>query len=381
MKRIYFDYNATSPLRPEVYEAMSVYLKSQFGNASSIHEEGRKAKEGVMVARESLAQVSGCDPEEIIFTSGGTEANNLALKGAFEYFYPQKKKIIVSEIEHPSILETCDYLASRGATLVKLPVTKEGIVDATLLEASLSDDTLLVSVQYVNHETGVIQPIQDMGRLVQSKGILFHVDAVQALGKLPMSFSALPVDLMSVSSHKISGPKGIGALILKQGLKLQALVHGGNQERKRRGGTENVAAIVGFGKACDLISEMGGQDQERIEKLRNYFEAKLKSQFPTISIQGESVPRVGNTSNITFEDITSETLLLNLDLQGVSASSGAACSSGSLDPSPVLLAMGLSENLALSSVRFSFGAATCQNEIDVALKILSNIVERFRASV
>lgn len=378
MKQIYLDHNATTPLKPTVYEAMVPYLKEAYGNPSSIHWAGREAKEGVMVAREQVARLFRADPHEVVFVSGGTEANNLALQGTFFKFQHKGQHILTTKVEHKSVLECIDYLKTDGAEVTYLSVNSRGEIDLEELKNAICPNTILISIQGANNETGVIMPIREISKIAKEHSIPFHTDAVQLAGKMPFHLDEIPVDLVSLSSHKIYGPKGAGALIIRGGIKLDALIHGGNQERKRRGGTENVAAIVGFGAACQQIEEGNFLDMKRIEKLRNQLEEGIVRGVPGTTVNGLGARRVPNTLNISFDRLDGEGLLLNLDLKGIAVSSGSACSSGLLDPSHVLLAMGVSEELALSSVRFSLGYQTTEEEIETVIQILPEIVSDLR---
>ena len=378
MRRIYLDYNATTPLKPEAYEAMLPYLKEQYGNPSSIHWAGQAAKKALMIARERVASLFHVDPQEIVFTSGGTEANNLVLKGAFEMLHKKGRHIVTTQVEHKSILDCCDYLKKHGAEINYAPVHTNGQINLEALKAAIRPDTILISVQAANNETGVLMPLKEISEIAHTHNILFHTDAVQLAGKKALLLDELPIDFVSVSSHKIYGPKGAGALIIRNSLKLEALLHGGNQERKRRGGTENVSALVGFGAACEGISRNIKEEAPRLESLRNTLEQGILNAVPHTIINGQDSPRVPNTLNVSFKGIEAEGLLLNLDLKGIAASSGSACSSGSLDPSHVLLAMGRSKEEALSSIRFSLGHATNEKDIDTVLDILPELVEHLR---
>jgi len=377
MRRIYLDYNATTPLKPQVYEAMLPYLKGYYGNPSSIHWAGQAAREALMVARERVANLFHVDPQSIVFTSGGTEANNLALKGVFEMLPKKGCHIVTTQVEHKSILECCEYLKKRGAEITYVPVYPNGQIDLKALKNALRPDTILISVQAANNETGVLMPLKEIAQIAQAHHILFHTDAVQWCGKKELLLETLPIDLISISSHKIYGPKGAGALILRQGLKLEALLHGGNQERKRRGGTENVAALVGFGAACDCARETMKEEALRTQALRNTLEQGILETIPETLLNGQGSPRVPNTLNISFKGIEAEGLLLNLDLKGIAVSSGSACSSGSLEPSHVLIAMGRSEE-EVSSIRFSLGYETKEEDIATVLEVLPEMVEHLR---
>lgn len=383
MKRIYLDYNATTPLKPQVYEAMVPYFKELYGNPSSIHWAGQAGKEALMVAREKVANLFHVDPQEVVFTSGGTEANNLALKGVFGVFQKKWQKkgrhIITTQVEHKSILECCDYLKKQGAEISYISVHPNGQIHLEELKAQIRPDTILISVQAANNETGVLMPLKEISDIAQAHNILFHVDAVQMAGKKALFLDELPMDLVSISSHKIYGPKGAGALIIRRALKLEALLHGGNQERKRRGGTENVPAIVGFGTACEWAQKESASEAQRLEELRNKLEEGIFATIPEAVIHGKDSPRVSNTLNVSFKGLEAEGLLLNLDLKGIATSSGSACSSGSLDPSHVLLAMGVSPENALSSIRFSLGYQTQKEDIEFVLEVLPEMVQRLRS--
>lgn len=373
MKKIYLDHNATTPLKPEVYEAMLPYLKENFGNPSSIHWAGRKGQEALMIAREKVARLFHVDPNSIVFTSGGTEANNLALKGVFEAFSHKGKHIIISQVEHSSILECSEFLRQKGADISFISVNHKGELNLEELERSIRKDTILISIQAANNETGVRMPVQTIGEIAKKYGVLFHCDAVQVAGKESFFINELPIDLVSISGHKMYGPKGAGALIIQNGLKLEALIHGGNQERKRRGGTENVSAIVGFGKACESAA------QENLSDLRNYFEEQLTKALLDMVINGKESSRISNTSNVTFKGIKAgDSLLLNLDLRGIAVSMGSACSSGTLKPSHVLTSMGLSSEDSLRSIRFSFGSQNSKEDMDVTVQTLKEVVQELR---
>lgn len=378
MSHIYLDYNATTPLKPSVYEAMVPYLKAAYGNPSSIHWAGREAKEGLMIAHEKVASLFRVDPQEVVFVSGGTEANNLALKGIFFKLQNKGRHIITTKVEHKSVLECLEYLKTHGADVTYLSVNFQGGIDFEELKNAIRPDTILVSVQAANNETGVLMPMKEIAALIKERQILFHTDAVQIAGKMPFYLNEIPADLVSLSSHKIYGPKGAGALIIRGGMKLDALIHGGNQERKRRGGTENVPAIVGFGAACHEIKEEDFSDMKRIEKLRNDLEEGIVRKVSGAYVNGLGATRVPNTLNVSFDGLDGEGLLLNLDLKGIAASSGSACSSGLLDPSHVLLAMEVSEELALSSVRFSLGCQTTEEDIETVIRELPEIVSDLR---
>ena len=373
MKPIYFDYNATTPPYPEVGEAMLPFLSTAYGNPSSIHAFGRQAKEALMVAKEKVSGFFGVDSDTLVFTSGGTESNNFALKGALEFLKSKGNHIVTSKVEHVSILDCCKYLESKGVQVTYLDVNEAGLISLEELEKALTPQTIFISIQTANNETGVIQPIVEISALARARGILFHSDIVQAVGKMELDFNLF--DMASISTHKMYGPKGVGGLYLKKGLKLEALIHGGNQERKRRGGTENLAGMVGFGKTCEILKEKMKEEIVQIQKHKERLESFCKENFE-VHINGEGAPRLCNTVNVTFPKIQSEALLLNLDLEGICASSGAACSSGSLEPSHVLMAMGYDEALALSSIRFSLGAQTSSEDLNRLFEVLPFVVQR-----
>ncbi|QPJ65987.1 MAG: cysteine desulfurase [Candidatus Nitrohelix vancouverensis] len=374
MSRIYLDHNATTPLDPEVLETMVSVMKTDFGNPSSIHYEGRAAREFLDIARQKVADLIRASSSEIIFTSGGTEANNFSLLGAALSARGRAGRIISTQVEHASIINPLKQL-EKDYDIVLLGVDSNGKIDPDELEASLTDDTLLVSIQYVNSETGIIQDIAEISERVRSRGILFHTDAVQAAGKIDLDFKNLPVDMASFSAHKLYGPKGVGALYLRKGTPpLFSPLCGGGQERKRRGGTENVSGIAGFGKACEIARNFlreGGS--RRIAERGEYFLKALKDSIPDVSLIGEGVEKLGNTFNIVFDGVEGDTLLIGLDMAGISVSAGSACSSGSGLPSPTLLAMGLPVDSVNSSLRFSLGKGTTQEDLDKVVRVLQEL--------
>lgn len=375
----YLDYNATSPLDPAVLEAMKPYLTGQFGNASSFHQKGQAARHAVEGAREALGDRFGVEPGDFFFTSGGTEADNLAVKGVLQELAGKKKHLVVSAIEHQAILYPARYLESQGFRLTILSVDGEGIVDLSALAKAVTDDTALVSLMHVNNETGVIQSIEEAARLAHAKGALFHTDAVQSFGKIPIEIEKWRIDLLSVSSHKICGPKGVGALFVRKGLKIRSILHGGHQEKNVRPGTENVAGIAGFGKAVELLSSKDHQDEtKRVRKLRDRLESGLRKTLKDVKLNGHKKERVYNTCNLSFEGLDGETLLVNMDLKGLYVSTGSACTAGSIDPSHVLLAMGLPEELSRAAIRFSLGRFTTDTEVDYALEEVPKIVTHLR---
>lgn len=379
MNKIYLDHNATTPILDEVFEAMAPYLKDQWGNPSSIHWAGRGTRKAVEDAREKICALLGCSPLELIFTSSGTEGDNHAIKGLA---YAKKDKgnhIITTKVEHPAVLNTCKYLAKEGFEVTYLDVDSRGLIDIEQLKAAITPKTILITVMYANNETGVLFPVEEIGAVAKEKGITFHTDAVQAAGKIPIDLQKLPVDLMTISGHKIYGPKGVGALFARRGVRLIPLIHGGHHERNRRGGTENVAGIAGFGKAAEISLRDMAVEIEHLKVLRDRLENGMKEKVPHVMVNGDPDKRLPNTSNISFEFVEGESLLLNLDMKGVAASSGSACTSGSLEPSHVLVSMGMSHELSHGSVRFSLGKSNTVEEIDYLLEIMPPIVERMRS--
>lgn len=383
MNAIYLDFAATSPLLPEVLENMMPYLTDIYGNPSSLHGFGRAARRAVLAARDAIAEQLGCEGKELIFTSGGTESDNLALFGVAQVPLPMngKRHIVTSQIEHHAVLHSCRRLEQLGYEVTYLPVDTTGLIRMEDVEAALRPDTLLVSVMYGNNEVGTVQPIAEIGRLARERGIVFHVDAVQALGVLPIDLAALPVDLMSFSAHKIGGPKGVGALYCSSRTKLCPLMFGGSQERKRRAGTENVAGIVGFAEALRISLQNLAEKQQKLEKLRLSMIEALRGELGDggFLINGHPEKRLPHVLNVSFPGLSSETLLMNFDLAGIAASSGSACASGSLELSHVLQAMGLPEERAASAVRFSFGPRQAAEEILAAAKHIGTIVRRLRS--
>ena len=376
MRSIYLDYNATTPVRPEVVEAMLEHLGGPPGNPSSRHEFGRKAEKARETAREQVAQAVGCRPGEVVFTSGGTEADNLALRGLVG---PGRgRHVVTATTEHEAILHTADALEREGATITRLPVDADGVVDPETVRAAIRPDTALVTLMAANNETGVLAPLREVGESCRSSGVPFHTDAVQCFGKSPFRFDELPVDLASISSHKIGGPKGIGALLHLQSISLHPTQTGGGQEGRFRPGTENLPGIVGFGRAAELAARDLAAETERLGALRDRLEAGVRQEFPEALIHGSGVSRLPNCSNVSFPDFDGESLLIALDLEGIAVSTGAACTAGASDPSHVLLAMGNSRGVAGSSIRFSLGAGTTEAEVSEVLEILPEIAARLR---
>ena len=383
--RAYLDYNATTPVDPAVLDAMLPYLRESFGNAGSVHSAGQRARAAVDDSRESVAALLGAESGEIVFTSGGTEADNLAIFGTVAAAGEGRKHIITTAIEHHAVLQTCEALAEqeaeKGIEVTVVPVDATGRVDPEAIRRAIRPETALITVMHANNESGAIHPIEEIARIAAEAGVRFHSDAVQSAGKIPVNVRAMGVDLLSISAHKIYGPKGVGALYVRTGTPLVPLFRGGHAERDRRPGTENVPGIVGLGKAAELARHRLTEDTARIAPLRDRLEAALLKRIPGVRANGDPYParRVPNTSNLTFPGAGGEALLISLDLQGIACSTGAACSSGSNEPSHVLLAIGLSHDAARSSLRLSLGRPTTSEEIDYAIAVIPGIVERIRA--
>ena len=375
---IYLDYNATTPVDREVLDAMLPYFSGSFGNASSIHSAGQRGRAAVDAARESVATLLGAKPSEIVFTCGGTEADNLALFGTVTHCVQPRKHMVTTAIEHHAVLNCAEALEKQGVDVTYAPAGRDGIVDPDEIREAIRPETVLISVMLANNETGTIQPIEEIGRIAAEEDIYFHCDAVQAAGKLPLDVNRLGMDLLSISAHKIYGPKGAGALYVRTGTELEPIFHGGHHERDRRPGTENVPGLVGLGKAADLAIKNLTSDAARMAALRDKFESALLS-LPGVHINGDPHHRVANTCNLSFDAAGGEALVIALDLQGISCSTGAACSSGAVAPSHVLTAIGLSPERARSSLRFSLGRPTTPEEIDRAIEIIPAVVERLRA--
>lgn len=380
MQRIYLDHNATTPPSPAVVERMAAALRDEFGNPSSVHHFGQRAKAALDEARSAVAALVGGDPSEIVFTSGGTESDNFAIRGVAEALEATgRRHLIASTIEHEAVLNTLKALARRGWKTTLLPVDASGIVDPAALEAAITDDTALVSVMHANNEIGTIQPVAELARVARSRGALVHTDAVQSAGKVPVDVKALGVDLLSISAHKFYGPKGVGALWIRRGVRLQPPMTGGRQERSRRAGTENVAGIIGMGVAAREARAKMAEEAGRLAALRDRLEAGILATIPGTAVNGAPTRRVPNTTNISFDRVEAESLLIALDLAGIAVSTGSACSSGTLEPSHVLKAMGFSPHRAQNSIRFSLGAANTEEDIDRVLAVLPGIVEKLRS--
>ncbi len=382
-RRIYLDNSATTPIDKEVVEAMLPYLTEKFGNASSIHFFGQEARAAVDRARHQTAELLNARPNEIVFTSGGTESNNLAIRGLVEANDKYGKHIITSEIEHSAVMEVCAVLEKRGFEITYLPVYEDGIVKIEDVKDAIRDKTILITIMTANNEIGTIQPVEEIGKLVRElretgKKIWFHTDAVQAAGKIPVDVEETGCDLLSISAHKIYAPKGVGALYVRRGVRLHKQNIGGHQERERRGGTENVPQIVAFGKACELAKNDLSENSEKLKNLRDKFEQGVTERIDDIVFNGERENRIPNISNISFRSIEGEGLLINLDMQGIAVSTGSACSSGSLEPSPVIRALGRNDELARGAIRFSFGKENTLEDVEYALEILPKAVENLR---
>ncbi|WP_028539915.1 cysteine desulfurase family protein [Paenibacillus sp. J14] len=380
MKHIYIDHAASTPIHPEVAETMLQVMREQFGNASSVHYYGREAKRLVNGARDTVAKHIGCRPDELVFTGGGTESDNLALFGTAYARKAEGRHIITTSIEHHAVLHSCERLEKDGFEVTYLPVDRYGLVHPEQVREAIRPDTILISVMYGNNEVGTIQPIAEIGEIARERGIVFHVDAVQALGALPISCRDLPVDLMSFSSHKINGPQGVGALYVRKDLVLEPMQHGGLQERKRRAGTENMAGIAGFAKAVELAAAERGarvaHDEELIRELLSALEQRITRE--AFHVNGHPTHRLPHIINISFPEVDSETMLMNLDMEGIAASSGSACTSGSLEPSHVLEAMHLPESFLRSAIRFSVGMGNTREEIYEIAEKIGTILERLR---
>ncbi len=379
MKRVYFDHNATTPVHPEVLDALLPYLKDAWGNPSSIHWAGRDPRKAIDGAREQVAQFLGCSPVEIVFTSSGSESDNFAIKGTALAKRSRGNHIITTQVEHPAVLNTCRYLEKEGFRVTYLGVDQSGTIDLEELEEAITDETILMTMMYANNETGVIFPVEEIGRIARQRGITFHTDAVQAAGKLPLDVTKLNCDLLSISGHKIYAPKGVGALYIRRGVRVVPLIHGGHHERNRRAGTENVAGIVGLGKACEIAMRDMDTEVAHIRSLRDRLEKGLMEKIPHVRLNGHPEKRIPNTTNLGFDFVEGESLLLNLDMLGIAASSGSACTSGSLEPSHVLVAMGIPPELSHGSVRFSLGRFNTEEDVDYLLENMPPIVERMRS--
>jgi len=378
--RIYLDHNATTPLDPNVVDRMAQAMREVWGNASSVHHFGQQAKAALDEARGQVASLLGAESSEVVFTAGGTEGDNLAIRGAAEALEPSgRKHLVTSAIEHEAVLNTMKSLAKRGWRVTTVPVDVSGIVAIERMREAVTDDTALVSVMHANNEIGTIQPIAELAAIAHERGALFHTDAVQSAGKIPIDVRALGVDMLTIAGHKFYGPKGTGALWLKRGVRLIAPTTGGRQERSRRAGTENVPALVGLGVAAELANSKATTEMPRLAALRDRLEAGILSSITGTERNGAAAPRVANTTNISIDRIEAESILIGLDLAGIAVSSGSACSSGTLEPSHVLKAMGLPHPRTLGSIRFSFGTSNTDADVDRVLEALPPLVEKLRS--
>jgi cysteine desulfurase len=378
MKRIYMDHSATTPVAPEVLEAMLPYFSEKFGNASSLHSFGLEAKEALEESREKVAGLLGAKPEEIIFTAGGTESDNLALKGIARKNQKSGKHIITTRVEHPAILECCRKLEKEGFEVTYLPVTNEGLVEIATLESAIRSDTILISVMHANNEVGTIQPLEEIGRLAAEKDIYLHTDAVQSVGKIPTDVNKLGVDLLSLSAHKLYGPKGVGALYIRNGTRLESIIQGGGHERGLRSGTENIAGIVGLARAGELASQEMASEARRLTDLRDKLARKVLDSVKEAWINGTMKMRLPGNLNFGFKYVEGESLLLFLDSIGISVSTGSACSSHKLEPSHVLLSLGLKPEECHGSLRITLGRSNTMEEVDYVALGIARAVERFR---
>jgi cysteine desulfurase len=377
MKTVYFDNNATTKVAEEVLEEIKPLFCDLYGNPSSMHTFGGQIGRRIRRAREQVAELLGCEPSEIVFTGCGTESDNTAIKGALAAA-PNKRTVITTRVEHPAVLAVCRELENHGYTVVELSVDRQGCLDLAELEEHLDDDTALVTIMYANNETGTVFPIEEIAELVTSKGVIFHTDAVQAVGKIPINLSKSNIDLLSLSGHKLHAPKGVGVLYVRKGTRLSPFMLGGHQEAGRRAGTENVPGIVGLGKACELAAENFKAENVKVKALRDKLEKSILAKCPDCRLNGDPENRLPNTSNISFEYVEGEAILLMLDKYGICASSGSACTSGSLEPSHVLRAMGVPFTAAHGSIRFSLSRYNTEEEVDYTIEKLPPIINHLR---
>ncbi|HNY49177.1 MAG TPA: cysteine desulfurase NifS [Smithella sp.] len=377
MKTIYLDNNATTKVADEVLEAMLPYFTQLYGNPSSMHTFGGQVGQRIRDAREQVAALLGAMPDEIVFTSCGTESDNAAIHSAL-LTRPDKKHIVISRVEHPAIRALCSHLGTQGYKITELPVDKNGILDLENLEKSLTPDTAIVSLMWANNETGVLFPVEEAAKMAHDKGIFFHTDAVQAVGKIPINLKNNVIDMLSISGHKLHAPKGIGVLYIRRGTKFSPFLIGGHQEKSRRGGTENTAGIVGLGKACELAAKNINTENIRVKQLRDKLEQALLKKIPQSRVNGDVQNRLPNTANISFEYVEGEAILLLMNELGICASSGSACTSGSLQPSHVLRAMGVPFTMAHGSIRFSLSVYNTEEEVDFVIEKMPAIIERLR---
>ncbi|HXE75596.1 MAG TPA: cysteine desulfurase NifS [Candidatus Xenobia bacterium] len=379
MRRVYFDHNATTPLAPEVLEAMMPYLTEEYGNASSIHSVGQRARAGVERARAQVAALLGARDKEIVFTSGGTESDNMAIRGVVAAADRPRKHVITSTIEHSAVLHTCQALEAEGVAVSYVPVNRGGVVDPEDVRRAITSDTVLITIMHANNELGTVQPIAEIARIAREHKIPMHTDAVQSAGKIRVNVEELGVDLLALSAHKLYGPKGVGALYIRRNLPLKPLMTGGHHERDRRPGTENVPGIVGLGAAAELARLHLEEEGKRLAALRDDLERRILASVPHCGLNGDPARRTPNTTNIHFDFIEGEPLVIALDLKGIAVSTGAACSSGAVEPSHVLTAIGLPPERARASLRFSLGRASTEADVDYVCEILPGVVDHLRA--
>ena len=375
---IYLDYNATTPTDQRVIKAMLPYFHDTSGNPSSVHGAGHKTRHAVESARTTLAEMLRCRTDEVYFTSGGTESDNIAIKGT-AFAQDKRTKIVTSAIEHHAVLITCEYMQKFGFQVVKVPVDQFGVVDLDFLEHAVDDNALIVSIMHANNEVGTIEPLKTIGEIAHRHGAILHTDAVQTVGKIPIDVSALGIDMLSLSGHKFCGPKGVGALFVRKGVRFDSLNHGGHHEGGKRAGTENVPGIVGLGKASAIALDEMGAEEKRVRKLRDKLWQGISARIPELKLNGHPEARLANTLNFSVKYVEGESMLLQLDARGICASSGSACTSGSLEASHVLLAMGLPHDMAHGSLRFSCGRYNTEPDIDRVIEVFPGIVEKLRA--
>ncbi len=378
MKKVYMDNNATTKMREEVLEAMLPYYREIYGNASSVHSFGRTARTAVDEARSKVAGLLGAAREDVIFTSGGTESDNLAIKGVASALKSKGSHIITCAIEHHAVLNSCKYLEKEGFKVTYVGVDKDGIIKLDELKSAITPETILISVMWANNEVGSIEPVEEIGKIAKGKGIYFHTDAVQAAGKIPMDIENMPIDLLSISAHKFYGPKGVGALYIRKGTKITPGLHGGHHEMKKRAGTENVPGIVGMGRAAELAKAETSDEVKQLTELRDYLYKGITSKIPDVTLNGHPTKRLANTLNVRFKYLEGESIVLNLDLEGIAVSTGSACTSGSLEPSHVLTAMGVDAAETQGSIRFSLGKDNTRENMDYVITALPPIIQRLR---
>jgi cysteine desulfurase len=379
VRKVYLDHNATTPVHPEVKEAVAPFFSELFGNPSSIHWAGRGVRKAIEDARQEIAAFFGSQPLEVVFTSSGTESDNLAIKGIAWRKGNAGKHIVTSAVEHPAIMNSCRFLEAQGYRVTYAPVNRQGIVEPDSVRRAIAKDTILVSIMHANNETGCVMPIAEIGRIAREAGVLMHTDAVQAAGKIPIDWKELPVDLLTFSGHKVNGLKGAGGLLVRKGIELEAVLHGGHQERGRRGGTENVVGIVAMGKAFSLLRDGMAEEVRETRRLRDKFEKALFDRIPELVLNGHPTERLPNTVHLSFRFVEGEALLLNLDILGIACSSGSACTSGSLEASPILMAMGADPVDAQGALRFSLGRGNSDKDIDYSVGAIEEVVNKLRA--